>query len=161
MKTYTDDALARTLYRLAAERMQNAGQEMPCSEEVFSVLTNAQPGAVSYRQIAHLNNADFLEAAYLMLLGRPLDDPSRESWKGSLVLPQQEFQIAVLKTILQSGEYRNNRIPLTDCPLHLSDGEVDQNLLISAQAMPQRLVRIYQKMPRFMQKLAKKIAGKE
>ena len=75
-------------------------------------------------------------------------------------MPKQELQTLVLKTIMQSGEYKSNRIPLTDSPLQITDGE-QQNLLISAQAMPQRLVRMYQKMPRFMQKLAKKAAGKE
>ncbi|MBP0966287.1 MAG: hypothetical protein J5722_01520 [Oscillospiraceae bacterium] len=160
MKTYTDDAFARSIYRIAAERMQTAGAKMPCSETVFSVMTAAAPDKVSYRQFAGLDNPDFLEAAYLLLLGRPLDDPSRESWQTSLVLPQDEFRTLVLKTIIQSGEYKNNRIPLTECPLTLVDGD-QQNLLISAQALPQRLVRIYQKMPRFMQKLAKKAAGKE
>ena len=72
MKTYTDDELARRLYGIAAERMQAANRQMPCSEAVFSVLTAAAPDAVSYPAMAQLGNADFLEAAYLLLLGRPL-----------------------------------------------------------------------------------------
>ena len=115
---------------------------------------------VSYRQIGHLENADFLEAAYLLLLGRPLDEPSRKTWQGSLSMPKQELQTLVLKTIMQSGEYQKSRISLTDCPFALFEGE-QKNLLISSQALPERLVRMYQKMPRFMQKLAKKAAGKE
>lgn len=160
MKTYTDDALARTIYQLAEKRMHAAGQQMPCSEAVFSVMTGAAPDGVSYRQIGHLENADFLEAAYLLLLGRPLDEPSRQTWQGSLSLEKQELQTLVLKTILQSGEYQKSRIPLTDCPFALFEGD-QKNLLISSQALPERLVRMYQKMPRFMQKLAKKAAGKE
>ncbi|MBR5723253.1 MAG: hypothetical protein IKX57_06440 [Oscillospiraceae bacterium] len=160
MKTYTDDALARTIYQLAAQRMQAAGQQMPCSEAVFSVMTGAAPDGVSYRQIGHLENADFLEAAYMLLLGRPLDEPSRKTWQSSLSLPKQALQTLVLKTIMQSGEYQKSRIPLTDCPFPLFEGE-QKNLLISSQALPERLVRMYQKMPRFMQKLAKKAAGKE
>ncbi len=160
MKTYTDDALARTIYQLAAQRMQAAGKQMPCSEAVFSVMTGAAPDGVSYRQIGHLENADFLEAAYMLLLGRPLDEPSRKTWQSSLSLPKQALQTLVLKTIMQSGEYQKSRIPLTDCPFPLFEGE-QKNLLISSQALPERLVRIYQKMPRFMQKLAKKAAGKE
>ena len=66
MKTYTDDALARAIYHIAADRMQAAGQKMPCSEAVFSVMTNAAPDTVSYRQLAGLDNADFLEAAYML-----------------------------------------------------------------------------------------------
>ena len=161
MKNYTDDELARRLYGIAAERMQAANRQMPCSEAVFSVLTAAVPDAVSYPAMAQLGNADFLEAAYLLLLGRPLDDPSRGVWEAQLALPEPDFRTAVLKTIIQSAEYQKRRIPLTGCPLKLSDDEPDQNLLISSQAMPERLVRIYQRMPRFLQKLAKKIAGKE
>ena len=33
MKTYTDDALARTIYQLAAQRMQAAGQQIPRGNE--------------------------------------------------------------------------------------------------------------------------------
>ena len=161
MKTYTDDELARKLYGIASERMHAANRQMPCSEAVFSVLTAAKPDAVSYPAMAKLGNADFVEAAYLLLLGRPIDEPSRATWQAQFAQPEQEFRTTVLKTIIQSGEYQKHRIPLTGCPLSLSEDEPDQNLLISAQAMPERLVRIYQKMPRFLQKLAKKIAGKE
>lgn len=160
MKTYTDDALARALYRLAAERMQAAGCEMPCSEAVFSVLTAASPEGVSYAALEQLENADFLDAAYLLLLERPIDAPARKAWQEQLSLPAPEFRTRVLTTILRSAEYQQHRIPLTGCPLPLAEDQ-GQNLLISAQALPERLVRMYQKMPRPMQQLAKKIAGKE
>ena len=65
-----------------------------------------------------------------------------------------------MTTILRSAEYQRNPVPLTGCPLPLMQ-EDGQNLLIAAQAMPERLGRIYQNMPRFRQKLVKKIAGKE
>ncbi|MBP0975889.1 MAG: DUF4214 domain-containing protein [Oscillospiraceae bacterium] len=158
---YTDDELACRLYGLAAERMQAAGRQMPCSEAVFSVLTAAAPDAVSYRAMETLNNPDFLEAAYLLLLGRPVDAPSLDVWKAQFSQPEQEFRTAVLKTIITSAEYQKHRIPLTGCPLMLAEDEPQQNLLISSQALPERLVKMYQHMPRPLQKLAKKIAGKE
>ena len=160
MKTYTDEALSRAVYGIAAERMHQAGAEMPCSEDVFAVLTAAQPDAVRYDEIAALGNADFLEAAYYLLLRRPLDAPSRADWQGKLSEPAPQFQTLVLKTILHSAEYQRYRIPLTGCPLPLAE-ESGRNLMIAAQAMPERLVKMYQKMPRPMQKIARKIAGKE
>ena len=160
MKTYTDEALARAVYGIAAERMAQAGAEMPCSENVFAVLTAAKPDAVQYKEIAALSNADFLEAAYYLLLRRPLDAPSRTDWQSKLSLPETAFHTLVLKTVLHSAEYQLHRIPLTGCPLPLAE-ENGQNLIIAAQAMPERLVKMYQKMPRPMQKLAKKLAGKE
>lgn len=161
MKRYTDDALARAIYRTAAGRMQAAGREMPCSEAAFSVLTAASPEGVRYQDMAELNNADFLETAFLLLLGRPLDDTTRKAWQGNLALPETDFRILTLKTIVQSGEYANRRTPLTGCPFPLAEDEPQGNLLISAAAMPERLVKMYQALPRPMQKLAKKIAGKE
>lgn len=160
MKTYTDDALARELYRLAAERMHAADCEMPCSEDVFAVLTAAAPDGIPYAALAHLENADFLEAAYLLLLERPLDEAARKSWQEQLSLPAEDFRTRVLTTVLRSAEYQHHRVPLYGCPLPLAEDQ-GQNLLISAQALPERLVRMYQRMPRPMQKLAKKIAGKE
>lgn len=161
MRTYTDDELARRLYGIAAERMQAVQRDMPCSEAVFSVLTAAAPDAVSYPAMETLCNPDFLDAAYLLLLGRPVDEPSKDAWNAQLSMPRKEFQTVVLQTIVRSSEYQKHRIPLKGCPLVLAEDEPQQNLLISSQAMPERLVRIYQKMPRFMQKCAKKIAGKE
>ena len=161
MKIYTDDELARRIYGIASERMHAVQRELPCSEEVFSVLTAAKPDAVSYPAMAKLCNPDFLDAAYLLLLGRPVDEPSRAAWNAQLSMPEKEFQTVVLQTIVCSAEYQKHRIPLTGCPLKLAEDEPQQNMLISAQAMPERLVRMYQKMPRFMQKCAKKIAGKE
>ena len=161
MRTYTDDVLARRLYGIAAERMQAVQRDMPCSEAVFSVLTAAAPDAVSYPAMETLCNPDFLDAAYLLLLGRPVDEPSKDAWNAQLSMPEKEFQTVVLQTIVRSSEYQKHRIPLKGCPLVLAEDEPQQNLLISSQAMPERLVRIYQKMPRFMQKCAKKIAGKE
>ena len=127
---YTDDKLARRLYGLAAERMQAAGRQMPCSEAVFSVLTAAAPDAVSYPAMAALNNPDFLEAAYLLLLGRPVDAPSLDVWKAQFSQPEQEFRTSVLKTIITSAEYQKHRIPLRGCPLMLAEDEPQQNLLI-------------------------------
>ncbi|MCQ2417357.1 MAG: hypothetical protein MJ071_06060 [Oscillospiraceae bacterium] len=160
MKSYIDQELACALYRLAEQRMQAADRSMPCSEEVYLLLTTATPGIVSYRDMQHLSNPDFLEASYLLLLNRPLDEPARQVWEQNYDLPKEAFHAAVLKTIIQSGEYQHIRTSVTECPLQLCDEE-QKNMLVASQALPERLVRLYQSMPRPLQKLAKKIAGKE
>lgn len=160
MKTYTDKALALAVYQIAAARMQAAGCEMPCSAEAFAVISAAAPDAADYSAMAALRNPDFLDAAYILLLGREVDAPAKASWQAQFGLPETVFRTNVLTTILRSAEYQRNPVPLTGCPLPLMQ-EDGQNLLIAAQAMPERLVRLYQKMPRPVQKLAKKLAGKE
>ena len=161
MTRYTDDALARAVYSLAEKRMQENGGTLPYSMDVFSVMTSAAPDSVSYPAMEPLSNADFLQAAFLLLLLRPIDDGAKKAWEGRLSLPKTEFQTAVLNSILGSAEYQRSMIPLTDCPLPISTKGPEVKVVTVNQGMPPRLVRIYQKMPKPLRSLAKKIAGKE
>ena len=74
MKTYTDKALALAVYQIAEARMQAAGCEMPCSAEAFAVISAAAPDAADYPAMAALRNPDFLDAAYILLLGPMLEE---------------------------------------------------------------------------------------
>ena len=161
MRTKLEGSLAKRLYQLTAARMDAASQEMPCSEAVFAVLTDARPDCVSYSAMAGLSNLDFLEAAFLLLLQRPVDDAAKKSWSAKLSLPRTEFQTAVLRAVLHAQEYQQHLRPLTGCPLPLADDAARIHVQVTAQPMPARLLRIYRKMPRPVQILAKKIAGKE
>ncbi len=161
MTQYTDDALARAIYTLADERMQAEGKTLPYSMGVFSVMTAAAPDRVSYPAMAELRNADFLDAAFLLLLQRPIDDGAKEAWEKRLTLPETEFRTAVLNSILGSPEYQRNMIPLVGCTLPIQTQQPEVKVCVVNQGMPPRLVRIYQKLPKWMQKLAKKLAGKE
>lgn len=161
MTKYTDDALARAIYGIADAKMTEIGKKLPVSEDVFSVMTAASPEYVSYAQMESLGNEDFLETAFLLLLGRPIDEGAKNAWQGNLALPKEAFQTAVLNSVLGSPEYQRQNIMLRGCPLPVTLEEPQVTVCVVNQGMPDRLVRIYQKLPKPLQKLAKKIAGKE
>ena len=154
---------AGALYAIAARRMAAAGSEMPCSAAVFTVLSQAEPEQVRYPLLAGLENADFLEAAFLLLLERPVDAETRAAWSRRYDLPRPQFQTAVLRSVLHSQEYTAHMFsrPLTGCPLPLTDANAGVRVQVAAQPMPERLLRIYRRMPGPMKRLAKKLAGKE
>lgn len=160
MTDYSDDALARAIYGIADAKMAEHGKKLPVSEDVFSVLTAATPDGVSYPAMKPLGNEDFLDTAFLLLLGRPIDDSTKSAWKGNFPLPKEQFQTAVLNSILGSAEYQRNCIPLRDCPLAVSLPTPQLTVCVVNQGMPDRLVRVYQKLPQPLRKVAKKIAGK-
>lgn len=161
MKIYSDEALSRALFALAEQRMQAAGNTFYCSEAVFAVMAAVAPDHVSYELLKQLENRDFLHAVYLTLLQRPIDQAAAQNWESQLSLPSSQFQTALLNSVLHSQEYRNNPMPLLDCPLPLESQTPQLTIHVVNNGLPDRLVRIYQKLPRSLQKLAKKIAGKE
>jgi len=153
--------LLSRIYRLADERIRAAGSEMPCSEQLFSALAAVTPGTFDYPLFAGLSNEDFLSAAFLLLLERPLDDGTRAAWQERiLTLPAEKFHTMALRSVLRSAEYRQHQVLLVRCPLEITEDAAQINVQIAPQQMPERLVRVYRKLPAPMKKLAKKLAGK-
>lgn len=157
----TAQALRSRIYRLAEERIEAAEGKMPCSAALFEALAAQRPDAADYALLADLNNADFLEAAFLLLLCRPVDDGTKAAWQPRTEsLAPAEFQTAVLRSVLRSAEYQQHQIPLLHCPLPVTDSTPQIQVQVAAAQMPDRLVRVYRKLPAPMKRLAKKIAGK-
>ena len=153
--------LRSRIYRLAAERIEAAQGLMPCSEALFEALAAQRPDAADYALLSGLDNADFLEAVFLLLLCRPLDDSTKSAWQPRTeTLAAGEFQTAVLRSVLRSAEYQQHQIPLLHCPLPVTDAAPQISVQVAPQQMPDRLVRLYRKLPAPMKRLAKKIAGK-
>ena len=159
--TARQDELLSRIYRLADTRIQAAGSEMPCSEALFRAMAAQTPGIFDYSLVSGLCNEDFLAAAFLGLLERPLDDNTKTAWQDRCrEMPAETFQTAALRSVLHSAEYRQHQVKLTGCPLPVTDRGQSVSVQISGQQMPDKLVRMYRRLPRPMQKLAKKIAGK-
>lgn len=155
----TDTALR--IYRLAAARLYAADMQPVCTEGVFAVLAALAPDHVSYSLFEGLCNEDFLHAVYYALLGRAIDAAALHRWKMQLHLPKEQFRTAVLHTVLASPEYRIRSLPLTDCPLPIASAAPQVTITTAVQGLPPRLVRIYRALPPFLQRMAKRIAGKE
>ncbi len=161
MNDHTPDTLLRSVYRIADSRLRAAGEASVCTEDIFCALAASAPDTVSYTQLAGLSNADFLQAVYLTLLGRPVDAGALHRWRQHLQEPQEVFRTALLCSVLASPEYRSRSVLLTDCPLPLASLAPQLTVAASVQGLPPRLIRLYRMLPPFLQRLAKRIAGKE
>ena len=75
--------------------------------------------------------------------------------------PQEVFRSALLHSVLASPEYRSRLVLLTDCPLPVASAVPQLTVAASVQGLPPRLIRLYRMLPPFLQRLAKRIAGKE
>ncbi len=149
------------IYRLAATRLYAADMQPACTEGVFSVLASVAPDHVSYALFDGLCNEDFLHAVYYALLGRAIDTAALHRWQMQFALPEESFRTAVLQTVLASPEYRIRSLPLMGCPLAVAAAVPQVTVTTAVQGLPPRLMRIYRALPPFLQRLAKRIAGKE
>ena len=103
----TPEALRSRIYKLAESRIEAAGAKMPCSAALFEALAAQRPDSVDYTLLKDLDNRDFIEAAFSLLLGRPLDDATRAAWQDRTdSMPQEQFRTAVLRSVLRSPEYQ-------------------------------------------------------
>lgn len=161
MNDHTQDTLLRAVYRIADSRLQAAGEASLCTENVFCALAASAPDKVSYTQLAEFSNEDFLQAVYLTLLGRPVDTGALHRWRQHLQEPKEVFRSALLHSVLASPEYRSRSVLLTDCPLPVASAVPQLTVAASVQGLPPRLIRLYRMLPPFLQRLAKRIAGKE
>lgn len=149
------------IYRLAATRLYAADMQPACTEGVFTVLASLAPDHVSYTLFEGLCNEDFLHAVYYALLGRAIDPAALQHWQMQYHLPKEQFRTAVLHTVLVSPEYKIRSLPLTDCSLPVVSVAPQITITTAVQGLPPRLVRIYRALPPFLQRMAKRIAGKE
>lgn len=161
MKTYSDREMAQAIFAAANDRLLAAGERSICSQAVFCALASTAPDMVSYTLFEDLSNEDVLQAGYLLLLRRPVDAAALAVWRTRLDESPQVFRTALFNSLLSSREYRNHPIPLSDCPLPLAVAAPQLTLHMANRGLPQRLIRIYQKLPRSLQRVAKRIAGKE
>lgn len=161
MKTYSDREMAKAIFAVADARLQQAGEQPICSQAVFCALASAAPDVISYTLFDDLSNEDVLQAGYLLLLRRPVDAAALAVWSTRYDESPQVFRTALFNSLLSSQEYRSRPIPLSDCPLPLAVTAPQLTLYMANGGLPRRLVRIYQKLPRSLQRVAKRIAGKE
>ena len=158
MQTQTEQ-LARAIYRTAAENMHAAGRTMPCTGDVFAVLTNAHPCFADYGALRGLTNSEFVQAAFVLLLQRPLDEKTAAYWQRQAFRSPRAFQTAVLRAVLSSAEYRQRGIPLLHCELPVSASPQPDSMEISLP-FSAVLRRMYRRMPAPVRGLIRRAAGR-
>ena len=149
------EALARRLFRIAEENLHAAGGDMPCTEDVFAVLTDANPDCADYGRLRGLSNPEFVQAVFALLLKRPLDRQTARFWQTQYGRSPHDFQTAVLQAVLGSAEYRKKGIPLLHCDLPV---RVQEHAAACRLPFPAGLRRLSRRLPAPVRRLVQNAA---
>lgn len=157
-----DQEMYAAIFDIVEGRMQDAGMEFPIDRECCAGLALQPPGstdvlALSYEQ----DNVLFLKKAYITMLSRNIDPGSLEAWKDRTALPREEFQAMVVNGLKASEEFLQAGYRLEN------DLYADESLFAGSPAgsgaggvtLPEKLMKMYRKMPSPLKKAAKKILG--
>ena len=148
------------IYDQVAHTLAASGQQLPYTKEAFLHTTEDDPDSVDILELSRQkDNAQFLKEAYSRILKRTIDESALQAWESSLVLPPEEFQAMVVHTIVSSEEFHAARVRIYNniYPLHTAfTGAPPAG---SPVTMPEKLMRLYRKMPAPMKKAARKMMG--
>ena len=157
-----DQELYAEIFDIVEGRMRDAGMEFGIDRECCTALALQPPGctdvlALSYEE----DNALFLKKAYLAMLSRNIDPGALDAWADRMELPAEEFQAMVVNGLKGSEEFLQAGYRLRN------DLYADESLFTGAPAgagaggvtLPEKLMKMYRKMPSPLKKAAKKILG--
>ena len=157
-----DQEMYAAIFDIVEERMQEAGMEFAIDKECCTALALQPPDctdvlALSYEE----DNVLFLKKAYLAMLSRNIDPGALEAWAERTDLPREEFQAMVISGLKGSEEFLQAGYRLEN------DLYADESLFAGSPAgtgaggvtLPEKLMKMYRKMPSPLKKAAKKILG--
>ncbi len=155
-----DDQVYAAIFDQVVHTLEGSGQTLPCAKETFLHATEDDPNSVDILELSRQkDNAKFLEEAYSRILKRTIDESALQAWNSSLVLPPEEFQALVVHTIVSSEEFSAAHVRLYNNIYPLQRAFTGAPPAGSPVTMPEKLMRIYRKMPAPMKKAARKMMG--
>ncbi len=146
------------LFEIANENMERSGNAFVHSKAAFLYYPDNDPHAVDVLQLMEIEgtNEDFLEIAYIAILNRPVDADALKHWQRQFSLPQKQFRALVIRRLTTSPEadvchkriYNNIYLPQ-----RRKRGREATNAVV------QKLMPVYRKLPTGMKSVIRKIAG--
>ena len=156
-----DQELYGAIFDIVEQNMQKAGKTWELERACCVESASGTPGEADVLRLSYEeDNLLFLKKAYLMMLGRAVDPAALEAWKERAGLPREEFQAAVVNGLKESQEFFQAQIRLTNNIY--ADPSTYPGTPVSAGSgitLPERLLRVYRKMPVPLRNAAKKILG--
>ena len=158
----TDQELYATLCDTVENRMQTVGKTLGNNRTLWLELAECPPNHADALWLSHEENLNhFLQKTYLTMLQRPIDDGAFEQLTQKAAQQTPEDFYAGLVNGLKSSE----EFAITRCVLHnnlYADHAAYTAVAASSfsrTCIPERLLRVYRKMPEPLKKAAKKILG--
>lgn len=157
-----DQEMYSSIYDIVQKNAGDAGSELETSKDCFLCITASEPSRVDVLKLSEeKDNMTFLRKAYICMLKRIVDPAALESWKLSADLSPEEFQLRCVNGLKLSEEFflthvkLENNIYATNNPVTGAPAAAPG----SSVTMPEKLMRMYRKMPDFMKKAARRVMG--
>lgn len=101
-----ENRIYNELFRITNENMQQSGNEFTHPRAAFLYYTKNDPHKVDIMELVKekASNDEFVEIAYLAILGRPIDDEAKQSWSKQFGLPEKKFRALVIQRLTSSQE---------------------------------------------------------
>ncbi|MBR1442782.1 MAG: DUF4214 domain-containing protein [Firmicutes bacterium] len=155
------------LYNYTKDRLSEYGEEIGYSQELFLLSTETEENAVDLLKIRDFENRDFMAAAYITLLQRVPDDKAYAVWEDKFEEEKSEFQKKVIKTIINSNEFRIKGMRIKNNYTEaVSSNDSDAAAMAAPTLSPAlanmrkgRLFKIYSKFPYGVRVRLRKIFG--
>ena len=143
--------------------MEKSGKKLHTTKELTLCAVSAKPGTVDIMKLSRERNNDtFVKKAYIFMLNRQIDGTALRVWKTHYKLPPEEFQRRVIASIKESDEFFKNQVKMYN-NIYSENTSFGGSLAgIGRSAgitVPERMMKIYRKMPLFMRNAAKKVLG--
>ncbi len=156
--------LYSAVFDITTQNMEEAGEEFHLPKEAFLFMAEDSPWKADIFQISkERENEVFLEKAYLACLKRFCDEGAFLNWQKKFSLPKQEFQRQLMISLINSEEYSRNYVKVYNhiySQKNIFGGSLNRVQQASGGLnVPERLLRVYRKQPKFLRKLERRILG--
>ena len=160
----TDIEMYASLYDIVEQRMQDTGKTLTdtAPKDCCLLLAECPPDRADALPLcSETDRVQFLHKAYYLLLRRPIDAGTLRTLSAQTEMPDDDFRRNVFNSIKGSEEFALSRCILQNDPY--ADNTPYAGASIHSRAasitLPERLLRLYRKMPAPMKKAAKKLLG--
>lgn len=111
-----ESVTASRLGRLLAERAEETGTEMPCTQAAMDVYSSSAGGDIDYLDIMDLDNVSFSQAVYFLCFNVPPIEMFIEQWKNDAAeLDREEFQKKFINSFVHRSDFGPFHVRLQNC----------------------------------------------
>ncbi len=158
----TDKELYAAIYDMVETRLQDNGRTLGIEKALCVDFAQCPPGHADVLALSQEPDGIlFLKKAYQAMLQRPIDDDALETISKQADQPVQDYQSGIVSGLKGSAEFVMSRTILENNPYaeNTPYAEAPVTGRFSSVTLPERLLKLYRKMPAPMKKAAKKILG--
>ena len=157
MVTEKEIAVYGKLFDIAAGNMEAAGKKMEIDRDAFLAVVHMNPHKADMLRLSGLTKKGFVQASFAAMCHRYPDEGAIQGWHDQEGLEDLQYRRKLTEALRNSEEGIMKQVSL----VHnlYSDGETEKvhTMVVTGYDKLDRLYAVYEKLPGFMKRLAKKI----